>query len=340
MPNATSSRSACGIRPRRSGSRSCTTANRARSTSRSGGADHDRDRASLDARRPIPTPTPIAAYTARTTGRPCSSSIATTARWSSSCTRRSGSPTSPMWSGRCATCSTRSGSFCASRGRGQGRDVRAHGRHDDRRPTTRWAGPVPRSAVSPWRPTWSGATRPGTSSTSAYNWCWCGPWLSVLVCSTCSPARAASRSPPWPAARTSVDLIDVSGPALDTAERNLAHNRFIAVCACTVRMSTGDAFVEMERLRRREQRFDLVVVDPPSFGVTPDGRAERVAGLRPAHEVRGAARRGRAAPASRHARAVWAPTSSSAPCTGRRRRRVSRSARSDVRATRSTTRSG
>ena len=29
--------------------------------------------------------------------------------------------------------------------------------------------------------------------------------------------------------------------------------------------STGDAFVEMERLRRREQRFDLVVVDPPSF---------------------------------------------------------------------------
>jgi 23S rRNA (cytosine1962-C5)-methyltransferase len=64
----------------------------------------------------------------------------------------------------------------------------------------------------------------------------------------------------------SVDLIDVSGPALRTAERNLAHNRFIAaVRACTVRTSTGDAFVEMERLRRREQRFDLVVVDPPSF---------------------------------------------------------------------------
>ena len=65
---------------------------------------------------------------------------------------------------------------------------------------------------------------------------------------------------------TSVDLIDVSGPALRTAERNLAHNRFIgAVRACTVRTSTGDAFVEMDRLRRREQRFDLVVVDPPSF---------------------------------------------------------------------------
>ncbi len=65
---------------------------------------------------------------------------------------------------------------------------------------------------------------------------------------------------------TSVDLIDVSGPALRTAERNLAHNRFIAaVRACRVRTSTGDAFVEMERLRRREQRFDLVVVDPPSF---------------------------------------------------------------------------
>ncbi|HWM19518.1 MAG TPA: class I SAM-dependent rRNA methyltransferase [Ilumatobacteraceae bacterium] len=65
---------------------------------------------------------------------------------------------------------------------------------------------------------------------------------------------------------TSVDLVDVSGPALRTAERNLAHNRFIAaVRACRVHTSTGDAFVEMERLRRREQRFDLVVVDPPSF---------------------------------------------------------------------------
>jgi len=65
---------------------------------------------------------------------------------------------------------------------------------------------------------------------------------------------------------TSVDLIDVSGPALRTAERNLAHNRFItAVRGCTVRTTTGDAFVEMERLRRREQRFDLVVIDPPSF---------------------------------------------------------------------------
>jgi 23S rRNA (cytosine1962-C5)-methyltransferase len=65
---------------------------------------------------------------------------------------------------------------------------------------------------------------------------------------------------------TSVDLIDASGPALRTAERNLAHNRFIGtVRACKVRTTTGDAFVEMERLRRREQRFDLVVVDPPSF---------------------------------------------------------------------------
>jgi 23S rRNA (cytosine1962-C5)-methyltransferase len=65
---------------------------------------------------------------------------------------------------------------------------------------------------------------------------------------------------------TSVDLVDVSGPALRTAERNLAHNRFIgAVRACTVHTTTGDAFVEMDRLRRRDQRFGLVVVDPPSF---------------------------------------------------------------------------
>ena len=72
---------------------------------------------------------------------------------------------------------------------------------------------------------------------------------------------------------TSVDLIDVSGPALRTAERNLAHNRFIgAVRACTVHTATADAFVEMERLRRRDQRFDLVVLDPPSFARTPGGR--------------------------------------------------------------------
>jgi 23S rRNA (cytosine1962-C5)-methyltransferase len=32
-----------------------------------------------------------------------------------------------------------------------------------------------------------------------------------------------------------------------------------------VHTTTGDAFVEMDRLRRREQRFGLVVVDPPSF---------------------------------------------------------------------------
>ena len=66
--------------------------------------------------------------------------------------------------------------------------------------------------------------------------------------------------------QTSVDLVDTSGPALRTAERNLAHNRFIgAVRTCTVHTSTGDTFVEMDRLRRREQRFDLVVLDPPSF---------------------------------------------------------------------------
>ena len=65
---------------------------------------------------------------------------------------------------------------------------------------------------------------------------------------------------------SSVHLIDQSGPALATAERNLGHNRRLAeVRRCAVHTTVGDAFEVLERLGTRDERFDLVIVDPPSF---------------------------------------------------------------------------
>ena len=48
--------------------------------------------------------------------------------------------------------------------------------------------------------------------------------------------------------------------------RNLDHNVDApAVAACTVTTEVGDAFDAMGALGRAGRRFDLVVVDPPSF---------------------------------------------------------------------------
>jgi 23S rRNA (cytosine1962-C5)-methyltransferase len=64
----------------------------------------------------------------------------------------------------------------------------------------------------------------------------------------------------------SVHLVDQSAPALATAERNLAHNRRLPeVRRCAVHTTVGDAFEVMEQLAGRAERFDLVIVDPPSF---------------------------------------------------------------------------
>ncbi|MCB0954622.1 MAG: class I SAM-dependent methyltransferase [Ilumatobacter sp.] len=65
---------------------------------------------------------------------------------------------------------------------------------------------------------------------------------------------------------TEVMAVDLSAPTLAVAERNVAHNAHRPeVAACRVRPVVADAFDEMERLGRRGERFDLVVVDPPSF---------------------------------------------------------------------------
>lgn len=65
---------------------------------------------------------------------------------------------------------------------------------------------------------------------------------------------------------SSVHLVDQSAPALETAERNVAHNRNLGeVRRCAVHTTVGDAFEVLTTLAQRDERFDIVVVDPPSF---------------------------------------------------------------------------
>lgn len=64
----------------------------------------------------------------------------------------------------------------------------------------------------------------------------------------------------------SVHMIDQSAPAIETAERNLAHNRHLPeIRRCATHATVGDAFEVLTRLAGRDQHFDLVIVDPPSF---------------------------------------------------------------------------
>lgn len=65
---------------------------------------------------------------------------------------------------------------------------------------------------------------------------------------------------------TEVVAVDLSEPTLAVAQRNLQHNADrVAVAACRYRPVVGDAFEVMERFGRNGERFDVVVVDPPSF---------------------------------------------------------------------------
>jgi len=73
----------------------------------------------------------------------------------------------------------------------------------------------------------------------------------------------------------SVHAVDLSAPTLAAAEHNMALNAHLdAVAACAFTTEVGDAFEVMVRLARAGRRFDLVVVDPPSFAQ----RASDVAG--------------------------------------------------------------
>ncbi len=60
--------------------------------------------------------------------------------------------------------------------------------------------------------------------------------------------------------------LDASVPALRHAELNFELNRHLApIAAAEHQTLAGDAFGQLERLRDQAQRFDVVIIDPPSF---------------------------------------------------------------------------
>jgi len=60
--------------------------------------------------------------------------------------------------------------------------------------------------------------------------------------------------------------VDVSAPALQAAARNLAHNGHLpAVAAVAHEVVLADAFEALAQLAAASRRFDLVLLDPPSF---------------------------------------------------------------------------
>lgn len=75
----------------------------------------------------------------------------------------------------------------------------------------------------------------------------------------------------------SVHAVDQSAPAIEVAERNMAYNAHLeAVATCAFTTQCADAFDALGGLGRSGSRFDIVVIDPPSFARRADsvGRAK------------------------------------------------------------------
>lgn len=65
---------------------------------------------------------------------------------------------------------------------------------------------------------------------------------------------------------TAVHSVDISPAAIEATRRNMALNAALpSVQACRHEATTGDAYEVMRALARRGHRYDVVVVDPPSF---------------------------------------------------------------------------
>lgn len=62
---------------------------------------------------------------------------------------------------------------------------------------------------------------------------------------------------------TAVTSLDISQPALEAAERNFALNPALERVPHT--LVEGDAFQKLNRFGKDRRRFDLVIIDPPSF---------------------------------------------------------------------------
>ncbi len=65
---------------------------------------------------------------------------------------------------------------------------------------------------------------------------------------------------------TSVHSVDLSAAALETATHNMARNSFINnIKNCAHTTQAADAFEAMETMMKQHRRYDIVIVDPPSF---------------------------------------------------------------------------
>ena len=60
--------------------------------------------------------------------------------------------------------------------------------------------------------------------------------------------------------------MDISQPALEAAQRNFAHNRLHpAVANCLHETLTGDAFELLHHLVQNGHKYEMVILDPPTF---------------------------------------------------------------------------
>lgn len=73
---------------------------------------------------------------------------------------------------------------------------------------------------------------------------------------------------------TEVLSIDSSGPALESARRNVARNPQLDAARAT--WQEADVFATLRELRAADRRFDLIVLDPPKFAPSA-AHAERAA---------------------------------------------------------------
>jgi len=76
-----------------------------------------------------------------------------------------------------------------------------------------------------------------------------------------------------------VHCVDISGPALAAARRNIFHNSS-STRGAELRVSQGDAFEVMEDLGRSGDLYDVVVVDPPAFAKAASERSRALAAYR------------------------------------------------------------
>lgn len=95
-----------------------------------------------------------------------------------------------------------------------------------------------------------------------------GDVLDVFACTGGFTVHAAAGG------ARSVHTVDLSAPAIETAVTNMGRNRQMpAVASCDHTTEVGDAFRVLEQHAAADRRWDIVVIDPPSFAPRQDAVA-------------------------------------------------------------------